>query len=138
MGRGAHVVFSHTCTPPWVSSNNLGEVIFPTTVVIGPKRRFWGPISTIGRALLVLHISPWLYTYSHCHQMATQQQPKGPNGFLGVHPEIPIFQPTHASLTTAKYSRVGPQRGADLGNSIAFGNSTSQRIYPKQHTPNIG
>ena len=23
-------------------------------------------------------------------------------------------------------------------NSIAFGKSTSQRIYPKQHTPKIG
>ena len=25
-----------------------------------------------------------------------------------------------------------------FGNSIAFGKSTSQRIYPKQHTPKIG
>ena len=25
-----------------------------------------------------------------------------------------------------------------FGNSIAFGKSTSQRIYPKQHTPEIG
>ena len=25
-----------------------------------------------------------------------------------------------------------------VGNSIAFGNSTLQRIYPKQHTPKIG
>ena len=25
-----------------------------------------------------------------------------------------------------------------FGNSIAFGKSTSQRIYPEQHTPEIG
>ena len=25
-----------------------------------------------------------------------------------------------------------------FGNSLAFGKSTSQRIYPKQHTPKIG
>ena len=25
----------------------------------------------------MLHSSPWLYTYSNCHQMITQQRPKG-------------------------------------------------------------
>ena len=29
----------------------------------------------------------------------------------------------------------GNATGRSLGNSIAFGKSTSQRIYPKQHTP---
>ena len=42
-----------------------------------------------------------MYTYSHCHQMITQQQPKGSRGGEG-HREIVIFQPTHNSLKTAK------------------------------------
>ena len=29
---------------------------------------------------MVLYGSPWLYTYFHCHQMITQQQPKGRQG----------------------------------------------------------
>ena len=29
------------------------------------------------RAKVVPRGSPWLYTYSHCHQMVTQQRPKG-------------------------------------------------------------
>ena len=28
--------------------------------------------------------------------------------------------------------------GHNIKNSIAFGKSTSQRIYPKQHTPKLG
>ena len=54
-----------------------------------------GPMSTSRRASLVLHGSPWLYTYSHCHQTVTQQRPRG-------HPDITILQPTHAPLKTAK------------------------------------
>jgi hypothetical protein len=34
--------------------------------------------------VLVLHGSPWVYTYSHCHQMITQQQPKGPRELVEV------------------------------------------------------
>ena len=34
--------------------------------------------------MLVLHGSPWVYTYSHCHQMITQQQPKGPRELVEV------------------------------------------------------
>ena len=33
---------------------------------------------------MVLHGSPWLYTYSHCHQMITQKRPKHPWGLSKV------------------------------------------------------
>ena len=42
---------------------------------------------------------------------------QGSPGLVGGHPEIAIFQPTHAGLKTAKCSPVGPHRGADLGKS---------------------
>ena len=32
----------------------------------------------------MLHGSPGVYTHSRCHQMITQQQPKGPRGLLEV------------------------------------------------------
>ena len=50
------------------------------------------------------------HTYSHCHQTTAQRSP----GFVGGHPEVAIFQPTHAGLKTAKSSLVS-YRGADLG-----------------------
>ena len=28
----------------------------------------------------MLHGSPWVYAYSHWHQVTTQQRPKGPGG----------------------------------------------------------
>ena len=34
--------------------------------------------------------------------------------------------------------KMGRPKGGRFENSIAFGKSTSQRIYPKQHTPKIG
>ena len=39
----------------------------------------------------MLHGSPQLYTYSHCHQMITQQLPKGPQGSSRVTPKSPFF-----------------------------------------------
>ena len=32
----------------------------------------------------MLHGSPWIYWYSLCHQMITQQQLTGPQGLSGV------------------------------------------------------
>ena len=32
----------------------------------------------------MLHGSPWVYTYSHCHQMFTQHRPKGPGDLSEV------------------------------------------------------
>ena len=32
----------------------------------------------------MLHGSPWVEMHSSCHQMITQQQPKGPRQLLGV------------------------------------------------------
>ena len=48
----------------------------------------------------------------YCHQMTIQTHPRGDKR---VSENIQIFE-----------------------NSIAFGKSTSHRIYPKQHTPKIG
>ena len=39
----------------------------------------------------MLHGSPWLYMYSHCHQMITQQRPKGPWGSSGVTLKLQFF-----------------------------------------------
>ena len=54
---------------------------------------------------------PWALKYPYCHQMITQTHSGGEEGF--------------------------PKK-SKCENSIAFGKSTSQRIYPKQHTPKIG
>ena len=43
------------------------------------KTALLGPTSTIKQAYLMVH-SSLLYMHSHCHQMITQQQPKGPQG----------------------------------------------------------
>ena len=32
----------------------------------------------------MLHGSTWVYTYSQCHQMITQEWPKGPQGLSRV------------------------------------------------------
>ena len=39
----------------------------------------------------MLHVSLVLCTYSHCHQMITQQWPKGPEGLLEVSPKLRFF-----------------------------------------------
>ena len=57
-----------------------------------PKQRFWGAMSPTKRAYLVLHGSPWVYTYPHCHQMITQHQPKGTYALLKVTQESPSLQ----------------------------------------------
>ena len=57
----------------------------------------------------VLPLSP------HDHPLTAQQ-------VVGGHPEIAFFQRTHAGWKTAKYSPVGPHRGANLGKlEIALG-----------------
>ena len=53
--------------------------------------------------------SPWAPKYPYCHQMITQTHPMGQHEGFG--------------------------KSRNVKNSIAFGKSTSQRIYPKQHTP---
>ena len=40
---------------------------------------------------MVLHSSPWLYTYSHCHQMVTKQRPKGHRVSSRVTPKLRSF-----------------------------------------------
>ena len=40
--------------------------------------------------------------------------------------------------TFGGHSIYDPKPSIRPSNSIAFGKSTSQRIYPKQHTPKIG
>ena len=64
-------------------------------------------VGTTGRAQVLLHGSPWVFMHSSCQQMITQ----GSAGVVGGHPEIVIFQPTHAGLKTAKSSPVGPHKG---------------------------
>ena len=51
-------------------------------------------------------------------------------------PRLP-FQPKKPDSQNFALVPSAP-RGFKLENSIAFGKSTSQRIYPKQHTPKIG
>ena len=55
------------------------------------------------------------HTYSHCHQMITQQWPKGPWGSSEVTQKSRFFM--IFSFKPAKSSLVGPHRGADLGKS---------------------
>ena len=57
------------------------------------------------------HGFPWVPTHS---QLSPNNSP-GPRVVQGF-PKIAIFQPTHASPKRAKSSRVGPYRGANLGN----------------------
>ena len=45
--------------------------------------------------------SHWVYMYSLCHQMITQQWPMA---------KIAIFRPTDADLKMAKSSLVGPRK----------------------------
>ena len=52
--------------------------------------------------------SPWALKYPDCHQMITPTHPRG-------------------------NKRVSEKSNCE--NSIAFGKSTSQRIFPRQHTP---
>ena len=59
----------------------------------------------------MLHGSPWLYMYTHCHQMVTQQWRKGPWGLLQVIPKLRVFRQHKAGLKMAKSSLVGPHRG---------------------------
>ena len=42
---------------------------------------------------------------------------------------------SEAKKTSFCVPKIGLKYPAPLLNSIAFGKSTSQRIYPKQHTP---
>ena len=47
----------------------------------------WNPQAAEGAIIHLIHQnhdSPWVYTYSHCHQMITQQQPKGLRGLPEV------------------------------------------------------
>ena len=39
----------------------------------------------------MLHGSPWVYMYSHCHQMITQERPKGSQGSSGVTLKSQLF-----------------------------------------------
>ena len=62
-----------------------------------------------------------LYTYSHCHQMITQQWPKGPQGSLGVTPKPRCFQPTHANLKKAESALVWHHRWGNPGKLVKGG-----------------
>ena len=44
----------------------------------------------------------------------------------------------HSMCVAWQYMHLERELGHMGPNSIAFGKSTSQRIYPKQHTPQIG
>ena len=39
----------------------------------------------------MLHEPPWVSMHSPCHQMITQQWPKGAHGLLEVTPKVRIF-----------------------------------------------
>ena len=55
--------------------------------------------------------SPWAFKYPYCHQMITQTHRRG--------------------------NQRGFRKSRNVKNSIAFGKSTLQRIYPKQRTHKI-
>ena len=52
----------------------------------------------------MLHGSPWVYMYSHCHPMITQQRPKGPRGWLRVPQVLQLL--SQPGLKTSKPSPV--------------------------------
>ena len=61
----------------------------------------------------MLHGPPWVYSHSHCHQMITQQRPKGPGGVVGGHPNIVTLQPSHGRPG-------GSRASADFAHFSAF------------------
>ena len=82
------------------------------------------------------HGSPWVYICFHCHQMITQQQPKGLSlGVMGNPPRITIFQPPHA------WKRPSPHWWGSIhppptpGPGKMFGIMKSPVVWGKQSRP---
>ena len=53
----------------------------------------------------MLHGSPSVYTYSHCHQMITQQRPKGPWRLWVVTTNWRFFQRVRHLISTMPVSQ---------------------------------
>ena len=77
----------------------------------------------------MLHGSPLHYTYSHCHQMISQQQPKGPQGLMGA--QLALLRPTSTSDSPDLHWDVG----IALGNRLVFRWTAARgQIVPKTAT----
>ena len=54
----------------------------------------------------MLHGIPWVSTYSYCHQMITQQQPKGPERLLEVTRKLRFFSQTRGAPMGGQYPEI--------------------------------
>ena len=80
----------------------------------------------------MLHGSPWIYTHSHCHQLITQQQPKGPRGSLEVTPECDSSanqcRPENGPVLTHREGDLGKTERASGTPSLVRGSIWKKKV----------